>query len=263
MSFPAKLPPRSGFQACDDYALGLDWYVAYGKGPEPSGAELGLAKRWESLKIRAEQLAARVATLEGKGGEPVVRVKAHLAEAGVTSAQWCWTPEDYYKRTLAERGVILGASVPQLCKTMLIENVAHDAGVATIDAAGGRSYERYYLVVLQYGAALEPAKLLAAMRDLRGPEGSAHRLGRSKYNLVMAEEARMNAIAGFPHNAVTPFGVETPDITVVLAQGITEVKPAFFWMGGGHPLLKLGCSLKDFTKALDPLVLDVSSPRLN
>eukprot|EP00968_Pinguiococcus_pyrenoidosus_P028694 scaffold8058_cov258-Pinguiococcus_pyrenoidosus.AAC.2 len=158
----------------------------------------------------------------GPEGQAVVRVKAHLAEANVLTSRFVWAPEDYYQRSLEERAVVLNAAVPHLCKTMLVENMAHDPSVEPL-AEGDRSYERFYLVVLQYGASLQANKLLSQLRDLRGPEGAATRLGRKKYDLVMAPEANMEAMTGFEHGAVTPFG-SLEEIPIILSEAITQVR---------------------------------------
>ena len=38
------------------------------------------------------------------------------------------------------------------------------------------------------------------------------------------------------------------------------MRPAYVWMGAGHPLLKLGVSAKDLVKA-GAIVADISTPR--
>jgi prolyl-tRNA editing enzyme YbaK/EbsC (Cys-tRNA(Pro) deacylase) len=49
---------------------------------------------------------------------------------------------------------------------------------------------------------------------------------------------------------------------VVLAQAIAELPQRFFWMGGGHVHLKLGVSVTDFQRALQPIVADISQERV-
>ena len=250
MSFPADLSP---WVEVDDCSVALEWYIGYGEGAAPSKRETGLRLRQEALLKRIDDLEARVASMEGEGGEQAMRVRGALAEGGVTSSRFKWTPADYYDRPLSERAVILGAAVPQLCKTMLVRNETYDRSFAGSD----RAYDEFYLVVLQYEAKYSSEKMAGGLRQLRDADA---RPSRSKYHFTMASEEDMLRLAGVSHNAVTPFGC-LAKVTVVLSKAITEVAPSFIWMGGGHPLLKLGCSRGDFIKALDPLIIGASEPR--
>lgn len=47
---------------------------------------------------------------------------------------------------------------------------------------------------------------------------------------------------------------------IVFSHQIRELKPQFFWMGGGHPEIKMRLSFKDFEKSYpeDVLVEDIT-----
>lgn len=47
---------------------------------------------------------------------------------------------------------------------------------------------------------------------------------------------------------MSPFGL-CSKIPVILDKSIANLETPFFWMGGGHPDLKLGMSVDDFLKA--------------
>ena len=47
----------------------------------------------------------------------------------------------------------------------------------------------------------------------------------------------------------------------MLSEAVLNVRPAFIWMGGGHPLLKLGVSASDLVERQGAIVTDISVPR--
>ena len=67
------------------------------------------------------------------------------------------------------------------------------------------------------------------------------------------------SLSGFPHNGVSVFGGLTP-IPIILSEAVLTMRPAYLWMGAGHPLLKLGISAKDLVRA-GAIVADISAPR--
>lgn len=48
---------------------------------------------------------------------------------------------------------------------------------------------------------------------------------------------------------------------IILSEAVLSLRPAFVWMGAGHPLLKLGVSANDLVKNLGAIVADISVPR--
>lgn len=48
---------------------------------------------------------------------------------------------------------------------------------------------------------------------------------------------------------------------VILSDAVLGLRPAFVWMGGGHPLLKLGVSTRDLVTKLGAVAADISIPR--
>ena len=67
-------------------------------------------------------------------------------------------------------------------------------------------------------------------------------------------------LTGFVHNAVSPVGMPTPEMPVVLSHRIQAVGGSdgagFMWFGGGEPDLKLGMPVAAFVRAYNPFVCD-------
>ncbi|CAM9923621.1 unnamed protein product [Ascophyllum nodosum] len=68
------------------------------------------------------------------------------------------------------------------------------------------------------------------------------------------------SFSGFPHNGVSVFGGLTP-MPTILSEAVLNLRPAFIWMDGGHPLLKLGVSASDLVERQGAIVADISVPR--
>ncbi len=108
------------------------------------------------LEERIATAEARLAAIESyiseKGGLKEVKgrdkVRQALLSRGVFNHRLVQVPADYYDRPLSERALCLSAAVPQLCKSIIFENVNFDASLR--EGEGDRSYARFYLVVLQY-----------------------------------------------------------------------------------------------------------------
>lgn len=67
-------------------------------------------------------------------------------------------------------------------------------------------------------------------------------------------------LTGFVHNAVSPVGMATPEMPVVLSHRIQALGggdgAGFMWFGGGEPDLKLGMPVAAFVRAYSPFVCD-------
>mmetsp|Transcript_4657 Transcript_4657/g.6056 ORF Transcript_4657/g.6056 Transcript_4657/m.6056 type:complete len:266 (-) Transcript_4657:162-959(-) len=173
----------------------------------------------------------------------------------IYSSVFKWVPEDYYTYKLSERAKVLGAhSTWQLCKSMLLENKNYDPSLSTDDD----SYRQFYLVVLQYETSISTKKLQSEIKALRPV---LKRIDPSKFDFRVASSADNDKLTGYTHNAVTPFGL-LEYVPIILSSSIMDTDMTqFIWMGGGHVHCKVGMATKDFVKALNPLVLDVTEPR--
>lgn len=67
-------------------------------------------------------------------------------------------------------------------------------------------------------------------------------------------------LTGFVHNAVSPVGMATPQMPIVLSHRIQALGGSngagFMWFGGGEPDLKLGMPVAAFVQAYSPFVCD-------
>jgi prolyl-tRNA editing enzyme YbaK/EbsC (Cys-tRNA(Pro) deacylase) len=168
-----------------------------------------------------------------------------------------------------------------MCKALVMENVdwqptpsspqETDTDTDTHTHTSRRNNSRYYMIILQYTATLNEAKLKKAIHALNNTHRHTHThthtpsLPLSNFRFRLAPEETSQKLTGYTHNAVTPFGLPSStipdDLPIVLAADILNIKPPFIYMGGGHVNCKLGCRLVEFVRALDPIVAHVSDPR--
>lgn len=140
---------------------------------------------------------------------------------------------------------------------------------------------RYVLVVLQYLARLDGAKLARALvrawsaHTGAAPGTPAPRLLENA-NFVVAPEDVSDRVTGFLHNAVTPFGMAIDDpsdaslapfrsLPIVIAEPITALRPPlnFIWLGGGEVDVKLRLYVPQLLRALDATRPLESGPRVS
>ena len=210
------------------------------------------------MRSSLKELELRVTALEKKTfaapedveiDEQTRRARSAVEDALVYSAVWRWVPNDYYMRPLSGRAKCLGApSVEFLCKSLLMENkkVVKESP----------NNPRFVLVILQYAATLNNKKLTNAIRRLLPV---SERLDDSKYDFRIASPEDNDRITGYKHNSVTPFGMKE-NVRMVLTENVVKLK--FFWMGGGHVHLKLGMATSEFCEAFNPVIADISDPRI-
>jgi prolyl-tRNA editing enzyme YbaK/EbsC (Cys-tRNA(Pro) deacylase) len=115
---------------------------------------------------------------------------------------------------------------------------------------------KFVLVVIQYEASLDVRKLASAIRSLR--PNVKDRLDYNQFDYRVASAEDNDRLTGFSFNSVTPFGL-LEEIPIVLTAAVIPLN--FLWMGGGHVHLKLGMSVSDFLRAINPIVADISQPR--
>lgn len=206
-----------------------------------------------AIMASIKALSARVCTLES-----LKRVKEELISSNIMSFRFVKVPEDYYDRTLEERAKCLEpCDVKQMCKSIVFENVNWDGdkSLPLEQQMSDATNSRYYLLVVQYSAKFSADKLRLFVTQMR-PNGE--RLSRNKCNFQLASDGE--ALTGFMHNAVCPFGLLNK-IPVVLSTACAHVKPGYIFMGGGAVNVKLGMSTQDFIKATGAFIADVSEPR--
>jgi prolyl-tRNA editing enzyme YbaK/EbsC (Cys-tRNA(Pro) deacylase) len=208
--------------------------------------------RVEKLIERLRAAEKRLQALEEKANDEIARVKADLAAKKVYAYKLVTVPDNYYDRSMEERAGILGCSVPQMCKSIVFENTA-----ATHDSMEDMTNSRYYCVIVQYAAKFDAEMLRDVIHELRKPED---RLSRKKFHFQLAPEEVNDKLTGFTHNAVTPFGMMSK-IPIVLCKRCLDMEPKFMFFGGGKVNVKLGMSIADFRRALNPIVALISHPR--
>ncbi|KAL2634663.1 hypothetical protein R1flu_006142 [Riccia fluitans] len=187
------------------------------------------------------------AELGGIGSYVQTRLTRILTNAGA-SFLFKRVPADYYGRSFEERRDLLGASsIDHLCKSIVMVNTQAPDSVKD---CSDRNNSKYYLIVIQYTARLNAEKVRQFVYSLNNGK-----LPKKKINMRLAPEAESNALTGFEHNAVTPFGMLT-NIPVILSDAIVRLQPEYFWLGGGEVDLKLGIRTQDFIRILNPFIAD-------
>jgi hypothetical protein len=154
-----------------------------------------------ALQSHLQDLRKRITALEHKVHNPLdcsiieideqIRRARHAVEFTYRcySAQWKWVPSDYYSLPLTCRAKILNAcNVPQLCKSILMENKKFLADEVAKENAS-RAYSRFYLVVVQYTSTISTKKLELAIRKLR--KVGEGRLPANCFEFSVAKEVRI------------------------------------------------------------------------
>jgi len=184
------------------------------------------------------------------------RARAHVERLALYSVVWKWVPSTYYGWNLQQRAESLTGSATHtahLCKSLVLENKKLQNGDPLMDVS---TNPRYVLVICQYAATLNNAKLTAAVRHLRPIHD---RLNVNRLDFRIADDN--DAITGYAHNSVTPFGLLQQDkVHIILTREAVALK--WFWMGGGHVDLKLRVATSEFVDKMPHVtVADVSDPR--
>lgn len=190
---------------------------------------------------RLAALESRIAALEARR-TPEARRALEDLKRSCPSWRRRWVAADYYDWPMEKRAATLQVEIPQMCKSMLLENKNGGSG-EPFDA-------KYYLVVVQYAATFNAMGLRTILADKA-------KKPKNKFNFRVADPQTCKDLTGYDNGAVTPFGIT--DIPIVLAEACTLLD--VIWMGGGHTQLKFGCSVHDFIQRHRPLILNVSDPR--
>jgi prolyl-tRNA editing enzyme YbaK/EbsC (Cys-tRNA(Pro) deacylase) len=210
--------------------------------------------RKESAARNAVPAAAPKAAAENSEWKPcskdtpeVARLRSLTKDLQLTTSKFAWVPSEYYDKPLAWRKQQLGApSTQHLCKAIVLENT-HCVNDDCSDARNSR----YYVAVFQYVQRFDADKV---MRFIKGMNES---VGKKKFNFRLAADGE--AVTGFSHNAVVPFGLKTP-MPIILSKEITNLAPAHFWLGGGHVDCKLRLDTEEFLEKFEPFVADITVP---
>ena len=81
-------------------------------------------------------------------------------------------------------------------------------------------------------------------------------VSKKYFHFRVADESEALNLAGFEHNAITPFGM-IKEIPIVLADDITKLPRDYCWIGGGEIDVKLGFNVKEFVEKMKPMVTDI------
>ncbi|ETV88139.1 hypothetical protein, variant 2 [Aphanomyces astaci] len=168
------------------------------------------------------ELEERVAALDTRlrGLESVARVVQDIRSRRVYSARLHRAPHDYYDWTLADRAKFLQCNVAQLCKSIIMENVAWKSDMphvpryyillSTLRCHPPPSiylapWFRFVCVIVQYKAKINSDKVAKLIRDA----STSVKISRKQVNFQHAPPDTSALLTGFEFNGVSPFGMST------------------------------------------------------
>jgi len=166
-------------------------------------------------------------------------------------------PDEYYKQTLEWRRDLLGAPhVDHLCKSVIMQNTKckHTNYDDWLDS-------KYYLVIVQYTARLNNEKLVKLLRDAQA-KANREPIGKKNFNFRLCPADVSQQLTGFGHNAVSPIGT-THKLPVIMSDKVmafaeNDSNSNYIWLGGGEVNLKWRVGVKEFVRAFNPVVHDVT-----
>ncbi|KAL7560000.1 hypothetical protein ACA910_013495 [Epithemia clementina (nom. ined.)] len=187
------------------------------------------------------------------------RARDAVQDAAIYSAVWKWVPSYYYSWPLEQRAECLTGSsqnIDFLCKSLVMENKKIANNSKGDKSSDPKTNPQVVLVIIQYAASFSNKKLATAIRSLRPIHD---RIDLSRFDFRIASSEDNDRLTGYKHNSVTPFGLLSPDVPIVLTKEVVDRK--YFWMGGGHVDLKLRVATSEFIEKMNPIVADISDPR--
>jgi prolyl-tRNA editing enzyme YbaK/EbsC (Cys-tRNA(Pro) deacylase) len=222
-----------------------------------------LAARWAAIEARLDALTRATPSsgvtlppTEAAASPTQRRLAAELVARGVSTHAFKRVPADYYDQSLEWRRDALAApSVAHLCKSLLLANTAHRPPKegAVLTPAQRAALSPHVLVIVQYAAKLDAEKLRRCL--IAAADGAAP---AKAFNMRLAPVEVSDRLTGYSHNAVTPIGIATAGIPIVLSHEIAALKPPLFWMGGGEVDLKLAVDTAQFLSAYQPMIADIT-----
>jgi hypothetical protein len=92
---------------------------------------------------------------------------------------------------------------------------------------------RFLLVVVQYATRFNEEKLKQWLYDR-----NCGAIARKRFKVRLAQADDSLRLTGYRTGGVTPIGVATADLPVVLSASIVALQPPLFWLGAGDVDLK-------------------------
>ena len=105
------------------------------------------------------------------------------------------------------------------------------------------------------------SKSTIVLWESQGRFPKAVRLSKKKFQFQLAPTAVSEALTGFGHNSVSPFGLKTP-IPVIVCRRCAELSPPFLMLGGGEVYVKLSLPVADLIRGCCAVVGDISDLRV-
>ncbi|KAJ3416177.1 hypothetical protein HDV05_002822 [Chytridiales sp. JEL 0842] len=106
--------------------------------------------------------------------------------------------------------------------------------------------------VKRYTGKLNTQRLMNYVRDL-----SNKSVSKKNYNMRIAPEDDSLNLTGFEKGGVTPLGMKTANIPIILHESITKLRPPVLYLGAGHVDWKVAMPVQDFVRATGCFVADL------
>lgn len=205
-----------------------------------------------SLRVLDDVASEFGKDVEGeKAFKTLAKVRNHCQELGFKSACFVKVQGDYYDLSLEARmGLLCAPNVDCLCKSLILENTECTAGDCS-----DKYNSRFYCIIVQYVGKINSNKIFKFVRSLAERTGGV--ANKKDYHFKMADSQEALRLTGFEHNAISPLGMATGLMPIILAKNIAEMRPDWFWLGGGQVDLKLGFKVSEFIERLDPFIADI------
>ena len=217
---------------------------------EPQKILLELICKVEALESSGKFLPSSRSKGPQAATDPfALRMLVAATAAGFTKTLFTRCPDEYYSWPLEKRrGLLRGASLHHLTKSIVLQNTRHDGDDHPDDVLRSK----FLCCVVPYTAKINSDALRDAVRKLHGERGLQVPSARH-FNYRLAEDCI--GVTGYEPNAVTPLGLKTR-MPVVFAKQIAQLDPPTFWLGAGEVSLKWRVELDEFVSAFNPVVLD-------
>ncbi|KRX05402.1 YbaK/aminoacyl-tRNA synthetase-associated domain [Pseudocohnilembus persalinus] len=171
------------------------------------------------------------------------RLHFYFNKNNFKSVELITVPEIYYSKSLEWRKNILKAPKENyLCKTLLMVNKHHKS-----QRDSSIYNPKYIFVVVQYAAKLNMVKLHQFGRYIQNQNAPTEKeqIGSKGFHYRLVPESLQEELTGYIFNGVTPFDLLTEEkIPIFLPQELVPLE--FFYLGGGHPDVKLRVSIDEF-----------------
>jgi len=114
--------------------------------------------------------------------------------------------------------------------------------------------------MVQYIAKINTEKLNKEIKNYQNANAQ-EKAGKQHFHYRLVDDKESAELTGYEHNGVVPVLMKTKyslsysRMPIVFSDQIQKLTPQFFWMGAGHPWIKMRISFTDFKRTYNDLHL--------